>query len=162
MRAIMLSDGSTHSPLAGSRIVEVPDTVKGDDVDAAIKAVCEGDDEQAHGARVLYTATGCEPVPDIEQLDNATLDGLARDARSMMLQRAEGLVGRLVRRVINGEPPEVRVFRVDGVDEHDEVPALEGVTVEHEYATADGGKRVWARLLEIEALADDRDTGRAG
>jgi hypothetical protein len=62
-RFMVLSDGETFLPLKGSKIITISDELEGDDVDAAIKARCQDDDdpEEGEGISVLYTAHGYEP-----------------------------------------------------------------------------------------------------
>jgi hypothetical protein len=60
-RYMVLSDGETWEPLKGSKIIEISDEIEGDDIDAAIKARCQhDDDEEGEGVTVLYTAHGYE------------------------------------------------------------------------------------------------------
>jgi hypothetical protein len=67
-RYMVLSDGETWEPLRGSKIIEIDDTLTGDEIDAAIKARCrENDPEGGKGITVLYTANGYEPkAGDVE------------------------------------------------------------------------------------------------
>lgn len=141
-RYLVLDDGETWGPLKGSKIIEIADGLKGDAIDAAIKARCrESDAEGGEGITVLYTAYGHEPghahdqstVPPSGQMVRFHIDAggpggfvgaltehlEASDAQQRWLFHADGHLIATASDIAMAEPPVLAVVDQQFLDEHE-------------------------------------------